>query len=37
MLNLLLEMSYNIPKILSSDFQCPSIEIEDSKLTPLIL
>ena len=29
MLSLLLGMSYNIPKILSSKFQSPSIKIED--------
>ena len=28
-LNLLLEMSYNMPKMLRSKFQSPSIEIED--------
>ena len=35
--NLLLKMSYNIPKMLSSVFQNPSIKILDSKLTLLII
>ena len=36
MLSLLLGMSYNMPTMLSSKFQSPSIKIEGSKLTLLI-
>ena len=35
MLNLLLQMSYNMPKMLSSEFQTCSIKIEDFKINPI--
>ena len=35
MLNLLLKMSYNMPKMLSSEFQTCSIKIEDFKINPI--
>ena len=34
MLNVLLKRSYNVPKMLSSEFQSPSIKIEDLKINP---
>ena len=36
-LNLLLQTSYNIPKMLSSEFQTCSIKIEDFKINPINL
>ena len=33
--NLLLGMSYNMPKMLSSEFQTCSIKIEDFKIIPI--
>ena len=35
MSNLLLGMSYNMPKILSSEFQSPNIKIGDFKMKPI--
>ena len=35
MLNLLLQMSYNMPKMLSSEFQTCSNKIEDFKINPI--
>ena len=34
-LNLLLEMSYNMPKILWSKFQRYSVKVEDFKINPI--
>ena len=33
--NLLLKMSYNMPKVFSSEFQSNSIKIEDFKINPI--
>ena len=35
MLSLLLEMSYNMPKMLCSEFQSNSIKIKDFKINPI--
>ena len=34
-LNVILRMSYNMPKVFSSKFQSDSIEIEDFKINPI--
>ena len=36
-LNILLGMSYNIPMVFSSEFQCKSIKIEDFEINPINL
>ena len=33
-LNVILGMSYNLPKALTSEYQSPSIKIEDFKINP---
>ena len=34
-LNVILEMSYNLPKALTSEYQSPSIKIEDLKINTI--